>query len=252
MQTFAGRKRTLDGVTFERTAPPLSGPVLSTQHWLDLTFLHWPVSPIAVRQFFPAGTEPDVFEGQTYVGLIPFRMSRAALGKRGVVPYLGDFLETNVRLYSVDGQGRHGVVFRSLETQRFAVSVFARAALAVPYNWAAMDLNRAGNVMRYATSRRPPFGSRAAGEVTIRTGAATEPTELEMWLTARWGLHTRVAGRTVYIPNEHPAWTFQEAELVSLTGNLVEAAGIEVNCPQMLRPLYTPGVRTTFGPPQRV
>lgn len=239
-------------MTYPYTAPALSGPVLSAQHWADLTFLHWPIDPVAVRQFFPAGTEPDVFQGHTYVGLIPFRMTRAALGRRGEVPYLGTFLETNVRLYSVDGQGRHGVVFRSLETQRLAVSIFARGVLGVPYNWAAMDLHRSGGLVRYASTRRPPFGGRAGGVVSVRVGEPIEPTELERWLTARWGLHTRMAGRTVYIPNEHPTWTLHAADLVELTGDLVQAAGVGIGTAHMLRPLWSPGVLTTFGPPQRV
>ncbi len=42
---------------------------------------------------------------------------------------LGSFLETNVRLYSVDGTGRRGVVFLSLDTPRLDVALAARAAL---------------------------------------------------------------------------------------------------------------------------
>ena len=99
-------------------APPLSGRVLFDQEWTDLVFLHWPVPPEAVAGFLPAGVRPDVLDGVTYVGLIPFHMRRAGPGRGHAVPWLGDFLETNVRLYGVDDEGRHGVVFRSLESSR--------------------------------------------------------------------------------------------------------------------------------------
>ena len=53
-------------------------------------------------------------------------------------PWLGSFLETNVRLYSVDSTGRRGVVFLSLDIDRSVVVAGARVAFNVPYRWAAM------------------------------------------------------------------------------------------------------------------
>ena len=68
----------------------------------------------------PPGTRPDEHEGRSYVGLVPFRMVGVSLGRGPGIPYLGSFLETNVRLYSVDDTGRRGVVFLSLDTDRAA------------------------------------------------------------------------------------------------------------------------------------
>src|SRR5438067_1050221 len=103
----------------EELAPVLAGPVLTAQHWDNLTFLHWPVEPAAVAHLFPAGTRPDVIDGVTYVALVPFVMGAAGPG-RVPVPYFGRFCETNVRLYSVDDEDRHGIVFVTLEASRLA------------------------------------------------------------------------------------------------------------------------------------
>src|SRR5689334_17029197 len=111
------------------TPPPLPAPVFSAQRWTRLTFLHWPVDPAAVGHLFPPGTRPDVVDGVTYVGLIPFAMKDVALAVSRPLPYLGSFLETNVRLYSTDDEGRHGVLFRSLETERLAIVPATRIAL---------------------------------------------------------------------------------------------------------------------------
>ena len=75
-----------------------------------------------------------------------------------------------------------------------------------------------------------------------------EPTPLEVWLTARWGLHTRLAGRTLWIPNEHVAWPLRAAEILDLQDDLVDGVGVPV-AGDMLRPLFSAGVRTTFGLP---
>jgi len=44
--------------------------------------------------------------------------------------------ETNVRLYSVDGTGRRGVVFLSLDANRLVVIATGRTVFGLPYRWA--------------------------------------------------------------------------------------------------------------------
>lgn len=243
------------------TSDPLDGypvdpatlrrPVFSAQRWSELTFVHWPVDPDTVAHLFPAGTRPDVYaDGLTYVGLVPFAMSEVSLGLPYPIPYFGRFLETNVRLYSVDAAGRHGVLFRSLETERLAVVPVTRAALGVPYTWAKMRLTRAGDRIRYDSVRRwPQMGLR--NRVIVDVGARVEPTPLETWLTARWGAHTRKAGRTWWMPNEHDPWTLHSAGLVRLDTDLVTAAGVPT-AGEPLRALYSPGLRARFGRPSVV
>ncbi|RJK98451.1 YqjF family protein [Vallicoccus soli] len=221
------------------------------QWWRDLAFVHWAVEPARVRPLMPPGVRPDEHDGATYVGLVPFRMVDAGLLRGPAVPWLGTFLETNVRLYSVDAQGRRGVVFRSLDADRLAVVLGARAAYGLPYCSAAMAFRRDGDEVSYATRRRWPPDRTARNRVRVRVGApVAEPTPLERFLTARWGLHSRWLGRTTYVPNEHATWDLRRAELLDLDDGLVAAAGL----PGVVsRPpdsvLFSDGVRTVFGPP---
>ncbi len=232
------------------TAPPLPRPVMFEQFWADLTFMHWPVRPAAVEHLYPPGTRPDVFGDMTYVGLIPFTMRHTAVGTALSLPYFGTFHETNVRLYSVDDAGRRGVLFRSLETARLAVVPVVRTALGVPYTWARMRITRSGDEIRYESLRRWP--RRGLGSsVTVRVGAGVEPTPLEVWLTARWGAHTRVAGRTWWMPNEHATWRFRSAEVLDLDDELVAAAGVEP-AGERMRALFSTGVHARFGRPTQV
>lgn len=99
---------------------PLPGRAVLDQTWTDLTFLHWRVEPARVAPLLPAGTRPDLYDGSTWVGLIPFRMREAGFGTGHPLPWLGTFAETNVRFYAVDAWGRRGVVFGSLESERLA------------------------------------------------------------------------------------------------------------------------------------
>jgi hypothetical protein len=234
------------------TAPPLTGRVLFEQRWTDLAFLHWPVDPDLVAPHLPAGVEPDVLDGVTYVGLIPFHMRRAGAGRGHPAPYLGDFLETNVRLYSVDPAGHHGVVFRSLDSSRLLTVLAARWGYRLPYVWSQMRVIRHGDVWEWTSRRRwPQRGLRT--RIAIRVGAPlTEPTALDVWLTARWGLHHSVAGRTVWTPNEHGPWPLRDAEVLEVADELLAAAGFCVDGLPPVPVRFSHGVQTVFGWPWRI
>jgi uncharacterized protein YqjF (DUF2071 family) len=236
---------------FPVTAPPLPGPVAFDQRWSELTFLHWPVHPESVAHMYPPGTRPDVFaDGMTYVALVPFVMTSTKVGSALPLPYFGSFLETNVRLYSIDDAGQHGVLFRSLETARLAVVPVIRIGLGVPYTWARMRMTRDGDYITYDGLRRWPHrGLRS--RLTIAVGDVVEPTPLEVWLTARWGAHTRNAGRTWWVPNEHEPWPLRAADVVELSDELVRAGAVQP-AGDRLRALFSPGVRTRFGRPSVV
>ncbi|MFH8433607.1 YqjF family protein [Streptomyces sp. NPDC018007] len=246
-------------MSFSRRSPepvspyPPAGPMppLLTQSWLDLAFLHWAVDPADVAPLLPPGTVPDTFDGTTtYVGLVAFRMYRVGvLGLPGL-PYLGTFPETNVRLYSVDGQGRRGVVFRSLDASRLIPVLVARAAFRLPYVWSRMDVERSGDTLTYTSSRRLPGPRGARSRIVLRPGEAIgEPTPLEHFLTARWALHSSFFfGRTVCLPNAHPRWPLHRAELLECDEDLVAAGGLPAPLGDPVSVLYSPGVPVRFGP----
>lgn len=237
-----------------RTAPTLRGPALLDQVWRDLSFLHWRVEPAQVAPLLPAGVTPDEHDGTSWVGLIPFRLTDARFGSGPVLPYVGSFAETNVRLYGVDATGRRGVVFASLESERLAFVLGARVVLGIPYTWARMRATRDGDRYAYASRRRwpQPRGSRNAVEVRVLPDDV-EVDPLADFLTARWGLFTAHLGRTWFLPNEHAPWSLRRAEVLHLDDQLLGAVGLDGVAgrpPDSV--LFSPGVRTRFGAPQRV
>ncbi len=233
------------------TAPGLSGVQIMSQAWRDLTFLHWRVAPGSVAALLPPHTRPDVHDGSSWVGLIPFRMVGAGVGRGPAVPWLGTFAETNVRLYSVDEQGRRGIVFRTLEASRLAVVLGARAVFALPYAWAQMQVVEADGVLTYSSRRRWPGPRTATTRIVVRPGGPLPAADvLGDFLTARWGLHTRAFGRTLYVPNRHEMWPLQHADLLDLDDALVDVygpPGVSARPPDSV--LFSRGVRTVFAVP---
>ena len=225
------------------------------QDWLDLTMLHWEADPDAIARLLPAGTRPDLFEGRAYVGLIPFVMSGVRVLGAPPIPWLSRFPETNVRLYATDAQGRRGVVFRSLEASRLLPVLVARAAYALPYCWARMSVRHDDGVTTYTSARRWPGPRGAGGHVSVRPGERYDADPLSLFLTARWGLFSRLpGGRTAWAPVSHGPWPLHRAELVSLSDDLVPVGGLPPVSSRLdwgdPHVLWSPGVSVRFAPPQ--
>lgn len=264
----------VEPVTVE--APRAVSRPLLRQRWRDVALVHWRIDPAAVAALLPRGCVPDVLDGETFVGLVPFRMCRTAVGPLPPIPYLGDFPETNVRLYCVDSHGRRGVVFRSLDAARLLPVLFGRWVFGLPYAWSSMRLARHGDTIEYRCRRRwprrldrarEPRGStttgpnrrrsqsaaaapRAGTVVRIALGAPiSRPSPLEHFLTARWGLCERHAGRTRYLPNAHEPWPLRRARLLECDTTPLTAAGLPVGDAEPVSVLYSPGVTARFGAP---
>ncbi|MGR0320520.1 YqjF family protein [Agromyces sp. ZXT2-3] len=247
----------MKGLPFE--APPLPGRIVVEQRWRDLVFLHWRVPPGRVAPLLPAGTRPDVVDGATWVGLIPFVLADTRFPPLPPVHRLGTFVEVNVRLYSVDRHGNRGVVFRTLEAGRLLPVIAARVAFGLPYHWASSRVvhrvDASGHELDFR-SRRHGVGGPST-RIRARLGAPLRPdapdAELARFLTARWGFHEQYLGRTVWARNAHEPWPLLRAELLELDDELLETSGfgdLAARPPDSV--LASTGVATAFSRPRPI
>ena len=72
--------------------------------WLDLLFAHWPIPAAMLRPLIPAGLELDLWQGEAYLSVVPFRMTGVG---PVFLPVGSSFAELNVRTY-VKHHGKHG------------------------------------------------------------------------------------------------------------------------------------------------
>ena len=235
------------------TAPPaLPGRASATQVWTELAFLHWRVDASQVAPLLPKGLRPDVFDGSSWVGLIGFVLDGATIFGSPRIPYFGNFVEINVRLYAVDDRGRRGVVFVSLEAARLAAVLAARAVFSIPYYWASTRLVRAGGALHYDSARHTDQKAHTDFSVRPTTRAVTD-NPLADFLTARWALFTTHLGHPTRLPNTHERWELFEAHLEQIDDTLLEVAGfagLASRPPDSV--LYSPGVTARFGRAERL
>ncbi|MDR7300152.1 YqjF family protein [Haloactinomyces albus] len=218
--------------------PPQPWPAPLGVALTDTTFLHWPADPALVRPLLPPGTEPDTHDGDTYIGLIAFRLR-----------CFGEFLETNVRVYSVDDRGRRGTVFLTMEADRLPWVLAARSC-GLPYAWSRMHLTRDAHVLDYGSARRRPAPPGLGTRIRIRVGQPIDGNPLEHFLTARWRLHLSVLGRTITAPLVHDRWPLHTAELIDLDDGLIAATGLPAPTTAPASVLHAPAVHGRFGLPQ--
>lgn len=224
-------------------------PTLMTQSWRHITFLHWRVDPDVVRPLLPLGTEPDVFDGAAHVGLVAFRVTWVRMGTGPLLPFGNSFDEINVRTYAVDGLGRRSVVFLSLDVSAPLAVLAARLGLRLPFFLAELSVDTRGNTVTYRCRRRWPGRDAPRSATSVRVGSVLrEPTELDRFLTARWGMHFSWCGHTVHLGNTHPSWSLHRAELLELTDELVAAAGLPVLGTAPVSVRYASGTTARFGP----
>jgi len=238
----------------ERVAPPLPRPAFMRQRWRDVAFVHWAVAPERVAALLPPGVRPDTYEGQTYVGLVPFRVAEAGPPRGPGVPWAGRFLETNVRLYSVDPLGRRGVVFLSLDANHLPLVVGARAGLGLPYRWGRLrHSNRpvsGGEEHTYETRLRHPGAWEASRRVVVRSGEQAATSSLDAFLTARWRLQVAHLGRTWCVPIEHQPWPLRAAEVTAMDDQLLATIGLgELAGREPDHVAFSTGVDTVVGVP---
>ena len=198
-----------------RPYPQPTTPWVMRQTWHDLLFMHWPVSIESLRPHIPPSLTIDKFDGQAWIAVVPFRMSRIAPHGLFPVPWLSAFPELNVRTYVIR-DGKPGVWFFSLEAGNALAVQIARTWFKLPYFHAQMRCEQMQSVLSYASHRihrNAPSANFIASYKPIAAPYDAQPGSLEYFLTARYCLYTTNAQGHVYRGEIHHApWPLQLAQ----------------------------------------
>lgn len=197
------------------------------QTWHDLLFAHWPIQAEILRPLVPAELPLDEFDGQCWIGVVPFRMSGIRLRGTPAIPAFSAFPELNVRTY-VKMRDRPGVYFFSLDATSWPAVKAARMFYKLPYFHAKMSCREVNDEIMYSSER---LSDKAELRCRYRPTFAVQvarPGTLKHWLTERYCLYT-VRKRCVYRAEiHHQPWPLQDAEARMETNSMAEAAAIKL------------------------
>jgi len=211
-------------------------PYLMRQRWSQLLFAHWPVAPELLRPYLPARLALDLYDGQAWLGVVPFTMSGIRPLGLPAVPGLNHLHELNVRTYATL-DGVPGVWFLSLDaTQPLGVWA-ARTLFHLPYLHARMRLTQTGDTLRAVAERTHRGEPPATFAATWTLGDALPPAlpgSLAHFLTERYYLYTAGPNlrQAILGPNlwrghlSHQPWSLRAATLGQWESTLVESHGL--------------------------
>ena len=202
-------------------APEVVSSVVMRQTWKNLTFLHWRCEPDLIRPIIPAALTLDTFDGEAWVGLVPFEIHGT--------PGIPHFPETNLRTHVIGPDGGRAVWFFSLDAARLLAVLGARIGYHLPYFWAKMSVRLVDGVIRYRSRRHWMHTGGGITDITIEPAERYHPAELtdrDHFLTARYRLYTMARGTLRHAQIEHAPWPLARAKAVEIRETLFQSASL--------------------------
>ena len=218
------------------------------QDWRFLTFMHWRVDIEKLRPHVPEGLEIDTFEGDAYIGLVPFMMKHVRPSWFVSTPGISNFPEFNIRTY-VKKDGIAGVFFLTLEAKSLVTCNFAPRTYGLPYRYAKGSVKKSGNKLEWNSSRNKGQFKLAGTTEVIGEQMQAQPGSLEEFLFERYSLYTSHKGSLRRGYTHHNKWKFQLAKVELTENSLTESFNLGIDkplTPELVH--YSDGVRVrTFS-----
>ncbi len=221
--------------------------VIGYHCWSNLLFVHWRVPAEEIEPLIPSRLTLDTFDGEAWIGLVPFHMSGVRPWWSPPILGISTFHETNVRTYvHLDGSDP-GVWFLSLDAASSLAVRLARWRWHLPYYRSRMTVSRDGDNVHYSSQRlwpRTPNGPIAdprdirlsidaelgepCGQPSADTSAYNAvPDTIEHFFVERYILfaHSQ-SGQLLRGRVHHGSYPVRAARLDRLEENLTTATGI--------------------------
>lgn len=197
----------------------MNKPWIMTQTWRDLVFLHWPVSVQSLKPFIPQELQIDLFEGQAWIGVVPFLADWTRPRFLFPVPFTWKYYELNVRTY-VRYKGRPGVFFFSLDANSLLAVKTASAGGFLPYRHARMKLIKHQDRRLFISQCEHGDCSEIFRLGFTPTAGILKATEHELWLTERYCLWTKPKDILWRVDIEHTPWQLQNVHVEIMENSL--------------------------------
>lgn len=239
----------------EACLPPEQAHVMH-QSWKELLFLHWKIDPALIQATLPKGLTVDTFEGEAYIGIVPFYMCNIRPRFLPTVPGISNFLEMNVRTYVHDEHGRPGVWFYSLDAnQKLAVRI-ARKFFNLPYFDAEMSASMDDLTVHYHSQQK---GSDETASFQYTPTEPIKPAQdyaksLEFFLTERYFLFAYNQKKQQLYSGRvhHNAYPLHRAEVHQYSDYPIKLAGFDQPARKPDHMLISRGVDVKIYPLQKV
>lgn len=222
------------------------------QRWEHLYFLHWEYPASLIQSRLPKGLYVDLYEGKSYMAIVPFSMRSLRLNYLPTFPGISNFIELNLRTYVHDDQGRPGVWFFSLEADSFFSVFIANYFFSLPYQMSKLHFQSYNNRHAYKASAKRDvqknemvFEFESNGHEKL-----AERGSLESFLVERYRLFTynQKSGKLLTGCIQHNPYLVSDAKVLEISTHLFKLNSMD---PPAIKPcsvLYSPGTNVAVFP----
>jgi uncharacterized protein len=229
---------------------PRGFPIMH-QNWGKLLFMHWRIDEELLRPLIPERLKIDTFDGEAWIGVVPFTMWDVRPSFTPPVPWLSEFDELNVRTY-VHYEGVPGVWFLSLDANSSVAVLGARTVFNLPYFNARINWEQEENRIDYSSTRTdsPPAEFNATWKIGAKLGQS-DPDSLDFFLTERYCLYSAKGKRLHRLRIHHRPWVLFDAEAQSYQSTMIESHGLPAPAGEPLLH-YAEEIEVDFWSPEEV
>lgn len=187
-------------------------PWVLLQKWEHLLFIHLPVSRNALAGQLPKGVELDTYDGQAWISIVAFKVSKNRFRYLPGTPYLRPMLQLNVRTY-VKRNGEKGVYFFTMDTNKFVVVLGAKIVHA-PFLHADMRMETSADAYYLESSRKGDMAAKFKASYTPEEAAFyPEKESLDYWLLERYIFWSYIKDSLYRGDIQHKRWQIQKAKV---------------------------------------
>jgi hypothetical protein len=197
--------------------------------WRDVCFMHWRADAAPLRRALPRGIELDLFAGEAWVSVVPFRLTGVRPRGLPVLPGFRDVPEINLRTYVRVG-GVPGIWFFSLDASSPIAVRAARAMTALAYFDARITTRERDETITYESERtRGPGEGRFRARYTPAGEArACAPDSLDAFLHERYRFFAVRGSRILTAEVRHEPWHLQAVTVDIEENSLGKLAALEL------------------------
>ncbi len=197
---------------------------LMHQTWSEVLFIHIEVEAASLEKLLPSKLDLDLFEGKTYVSLVPFKMENIRPAFIPNLPYFSSMNEFNLRTY-VKFKDQSSVYFFSLDADKTLHIEIARKLFKLNYLKAQINYDTQSKIKSFTCIRKDNRDHQTHAQIKYSINPELldiDTNSLDYWLTNRYSYLEQKGQKIFQGKLTHPQWQLQIASLIKLEEDLLD------------------------------
>ncbi len=187
-------------------------PWFAEQSWIHVLFLHWPITPEALKPYVPDELEIDTFNGSGWISIVAFHTEDSKLRLSPKWTSLDPVTQINVRTYvTYPGSKEKGVYFFSIHVAHLTAALGAKSFFDLPFQYAQTKMEERDDDTVHVTAKDGDTSLFSANY--IPQIKAPSESELGTYLAERYCIWNKKSSKLIKIPIKHDAWNLYDVDV---------------------------------------